>query len=136
MGYLWILFIHMQICPFYNTLLSINFFTLDSSAKFIVSRRCWDFASASDEIFEQKFFKFSLQWHHRGQWEISKQLYWSVLWYDETESRKGMVIQVVKMVHWVSDCSLFGFLVAVTISLLLASNAVYENKQKWGKRLY
>ena len=37
------------------------FFTLDSSAQFIVSRRCWDFASAGDEIFKQKFFRFSLQ---------------------------------------------------------------------------
>lgn len=70
------------------------FFTLDSSAKFIVSRRFWNFASTSDEISEQKLFRFSLQWHHCGQWEISKQLYWSIFWYDETEGWKGTVF------HW------------------------------------
>lgn len=87
-----ILFIHLQ---GYCILI---FFTLDSSAQLIVSRRCWDFAPASDEIFKQKLFRFSLQWHYCSQWEVSKQLCWPFFWSDATESRKGTVsFLLVKM---------------------------------------
>lgn len=112
------------------------FFTLDSSAKFIISRRLWNFASASDEIFEQKLFQFSLQRHHCSQWEISKQLYWSVFWYDETESWKGTVF------HW-SRCYVeFWSIVWLSLCVLLPSLyfsseiQLKKTSKKWGKSLY
>lgn len=120
-----ILFIHLQgYC-------NLIFFTLDSSAQLIVSRRCWDFAPASDEVFKQKLFRFSLQWHHCSQWEISKQLCWPLFWSDATESRKGTVgFLLVEMQCTMSiGVKLMGLFWSLLQFLYVSSEIQVENKQ-------